>query len=404
MNLILFSLPWILVALYLVLFFRNPRDIPASEGDRAIDLPFVSIIVPARNEEVNIEGCVSSLTALDYPDFEILVVDDESLDRTAEIVEGLPPGNASRLELVRGARPPEGWIGKPWACWQGARQAEGKILLFTDADTVHAPGLLRQVVVGLERDDADVYTLVGRQVMGSFWERVVQPQFFMLLAARYPRAGNPKAPHQWKNAIANGQYLLFTRDAYESSGGHETVAREVVEDLRYAQVLVRGGWRLVMRATEGLQTRMYRSLPDLVAGWSKNVTTGALQTTTDWLLPIILPFSFLTGVTLWLLPPAVFGWALLTGTGGIVLSWGALTTGLSVVLWCSASVLMKSNPFYGFLYPLGALIGLYIFIISWRKGTRIQWKQRDYEVTQQTRVRPPDHPAAEDAEGRPSGT
>ncbi len=402
MNLILLALPWILVVLYLILLFRNPEPVPVWEGGKVGSLPFVSIVVPARNEEVNIETCVSSLSELDYPGFEIFVVDDQSEDRTAQIVEGLSPGNASRLELIHGSPPPEGWFGKPWACWQGARKAKGELLLFTDADTIHDPSLLGQAVMGLRSEGADVYTVLGRQILGSFWERVVQPQFFMLLAARYPRAGKPKAPHQWKHAIANGQYLLFTRGAYETSGGHRSVAGEVAEDLRYAQVLVRGGWKLAMRTADGLRTRMYRSLSDLVEGWSKNVATAALQTTSSWLVPIILPFSFVAGLALWILPPVAFVWALLMGAHGALLAWAALTTGLGVLIWCSASLLMKSNPLYGFLYPLGAAIGLYIFSTSWRRGSHIEWKGRDYEMTPRERTQPPTGPVPGGAESKTS--
>jgi len=389
MDLFLLSLPWLGVGLFMTLFFRNPRGLPVTVPGVSGEAPFVSIIVPARNEEANIGGCVSSLAALEYPAFEVLVVDDESRDRTAEIVETLSPGNASQLRLIRGRPLPDGWFGKPWACWQGAAVAQGDLLLFTDADTLHAPDLLNQAVRGLREESADIFTLLGRQVMGSFWEQLLQPQFFMLLAFRFPRTGTHKKPHQWKHAIANGQYILFRREVYEAAGGHETVAGEVAEDLRLAQLLVRGGWKLVVRRTEGLRTRMYRSLGELVEGWSKNVATAALQTTPAWLLPIILPLSLAVGVTLWLVPPATLTWALVTGNQGTPLLWGAATTGLGVLIWSRISLEMKGNPLYGLLFPLGAVIGGYIFLKSWWRGTRIQWKGRSYEMPQQARTRPP---------------
>jgi len=121
-----------------------------------------------------------------------------------------------------------------------------------------------------------------------------------------------------------------------------------------------------------------------------------------WFDTIILPVSFVVGVFLWLLPPATFCWAAFTGADGILLTWGALTTGLSLLIWCSASGLMKSNPLYGFLYPLGATLGLYIFFKSWQKGTRIQWKGRDYEMTHRTRIRPPTDSPGESAGDRGS--
>jgi chlorobactene glucosyltransferase len=391
-TLLLLTLPWILVFLYLVFFFRNPRGVPDSTHLTERDLPFVTVIIPARNEEANIEACVRSLCASTYPAFEVLVVDDESQDRTAEVVKGLPSGNASRLKLLKGDPPPQGWFGKPWACHQGARLATGEVLLFTDADTSHGPDLLRLAVGGLIVDEADLYTVVGRQIMGSFWERVLQPQFFMLLAARYPRAGTPKRPHQWRHAIANGQYLLFTRESYDAFGGHESVATEVVEDLRIAQLMVQGGWRMVLRESKELQTRMYRSLGGLVEGWSKNVSTAALQTTAAWLLPIILPLSFFSGAFLWILPPATLIWTSYSGSFGTWFLWSGLTTGVSVLIWSSVSALMRSNPLYGFLYPLGSSIGLFIFSKSWLRGTSIRWKGRDYHMRQDQRTLSPDPP------------
>ncbi len=378
MSLFLFSLPWILVGLYLLLFFRDPGLLQVTDGADGENAPFVSIIIPARNEEANIGRCVSSLCAMVYPAFEVLVVDDRSEDGTAGVVERLPPGNATSLQLVRGKPLPAGWFGKPWACWQGAGVARGDLLLFTDADTVHAPLLLGQAVGGLMEDGADAYTLIGRQVMESFWEQLLQPQFFMLLAARYPRAGTQKRPSHWRNAIANGQYLLFRREAYDAVGGHKGVAGEVVEDLRLAQLLVRGGWNLRVRGAVGLQTRMYRSLGGLVEGWSKNIATAARQTTTPWLLPVIMPLSSVAGVTLWLAPPLCLAWGVTTGYGDAHLPWALLTTGLSVLIWSRVSALMKGNPLVGLLYPIGSLMAQYIFLLSWWRGANIRWKGREY--------------------------
>lgn len=405
MELFLLTLPWLVVGLLSLLAIRLPRLLPEKEGETDTwngergdasedgtvqawghEAPFLSVVIPARNEEANIGACLSSLAAQTYPAFEILVVDDESGDRTAEIVRETPPGNSTEIRLIRGSPLPGGWFGKPWACHQGAAEARGDLILFTDADTVHRAELLAGAVRALKEDGVDALTLMGRQVMDTFWEQLLQPQFFMLLVARFPRTGSPKRPGQWRHAIANGQYLLFRREAYEALGGHGAVAGEVAEDLRLAQLLVRGGWKLGVRGTKGLETRMYRSLEGLVEGWSKNVTTGALQTTPGWLLPMILPLSLMVGVTLWLLPPAVLAWALVSGQGGIPLLWGSLTTGFGVAFWSSASCLLKGNPLFGFLYPLGSVMGGFIFVKSWIRGRRIVWKGRTYEMPREARI------------------
>lgn len=404
LDLLLLLAPWIAVFVHLVVVFRNPRELPPVSSSGGETRPFVSIIVPARNEEDNIGSCVESLVASDYPAFEVLVVDDRSQDRTRDIVretaERVGSGDSDRTErpegeggpvvrLIPGDPLPEGWFGKPWACWQGAKEGKGGLLLFTDADTVHSPDLLGRVVEAVESDQADALTVIGQQVMGSFWEQLIQPQFFMLLAGRYPRTDKPRKARHWRHAIANGQYLLFRREVYESMGGHQAVAGEVVEDLRLAQILVRGGWTLSVRQAHGLRTRMYRSFSGLVEGWSKNVATAALQTTPGWMLPIILPLSFLTGIMLWIFPPAVLAFSILTGARGLALAWSAMATGLALFLWTQVSIRMRGNPFMGLLFPVGAVVGLYIFTRSWVGGARIRWKGRKYILAGDRGERPP---------------
>jgi chlorobactene glucosyltransferase len=380
MNLLLLCLPWLLVGLFLVLFVRIPPRMPTPSTGGVDHLPLVSIVVPARNEEVNLPRLLESLGALVYPRFEVLVVDDESTDGTGDLVLAADAGNAENIRLVSGQPLPPGWFGKPWACHQGAREARGFLLLFTDADTVHEPHLLAQAVACMQAEEADAVTLIGRQVMESFWEQLLQPQFFALLAARFPRAGTPKKPKHWREAIANGQYLLFQRDAYREFGGHEAVKGEVVEDMRIAQLLVKGGGKLVVREGLGLRTRMYRSLGGLVEGWSKNFSTGVLQTSPGFLRPVALPLSLLIGTALWLLPPAVLAWSLATGTGGLALQFGSVVTGFGVVHWGLASWVMRGNPLFGFLYPLGSVVAAYIFTLSWVRGNRVHWKGRAYQM------------------------
>jgi len=393
MNLLLLCVPWIAVLAFFVLFVRLPRrlrELPGIRDGERPDLgdtsPLVSVIIPARNEERNIGACLSSMVASDYPSFEIIVVDDQSDDRTPDLVRASEVGNAREIRLIEGEPLPEGWFGKPWACSQGAAQAAGDLLLFIDADTVLSSDLLRQTVLELCDSEGDVLTIIGQQIMGTFWERLIQPQFFFLLAMRFPGLGEAKKPHQWRDAIANGQYLLFKKEVYDAFGGHGSVAEEVVEDLRLAQLLVHGGWNLVLRRGDGLKTRMYQSLRELIEGWSKNVATATLQTTPGWLLPVILPISLLVGWGLWLFPAVLLIWALATGSTGILLQWSAIATGIGVVVWGRTTRIMGENPVYGLLFPLGSILGGYIFILSWMKGSRIRWKGRNYRVSRAVRM------------------
>ena len=377
---LLLALPWVGVLAFIFFVARLPRELPLPNRSAGSE-PLVSVIVPARNEAANIETCVRSLTASSYPAFEVIVVDDRSEDGTSEIVRSLGAGNARRLRLVEGAELPAGWLGKPWACRQGAAGAEGGLLLFTDADTRHGPDLLARAVAGLREEEADLLTLVGKQLMESFWERLVQPQIFMLMLFRFPRFERTAKSRSWRDAIANGQYLLFQRVAYDAIGGHESVKDEVVEDLVLAQRVKRAGLRLRIRgAQDDLATRMYRSLGHLVEGWSKNIVLGGLRSLPPWLRPVMPPVSLAVGVGLWLVPPLTLV-AALGGTGDAsLLLWSAAVSALSVVLWAVFTRQMGAPAAYGLLYPLGAAVGAYIFMRSWARGRRVEWKGRRYTL------------------------
>jgi chlorobactene glucosyltransferase len=348
-------------------------DAPRASG------PLLSIIIPARNEAATISTVVRSILESTYRPFELLVVDDGSTDGTASIVERL--AEDPRVRLVRGERLPVGWYGKPWACLQGYRQARGALLLFTDADTRHHPELLERAVGALLTQHVDLVTVSPTQRCITFWERVVMPQIWFLLALRYSPSSVNRARRP-RDVIANGQFILTTREAYEIAGTHAAVHQEVAEDLALAQTYLTRGLKLHFAFAERLmETRMYQGLGHLIEGWSKNIYLGGRRSFPEEpfqraLVPVMLVIAW----GYWLIPPVV----LVTSA----LDWGMtqlaqaslVAVAASAVFWMLICYGMRIPPAYGLSYPLGALVALYIGLRStWRGRRKVEWRGRMYE-------------------------
>ncbi len=256
------------VTLFNVLFFRA---IPPSA--KPSTTPFVSILLPARNEEENLERVLSSLANQDYPAFEVLVLDDDSTDATGRIAASWSEHD-HRVRVLQGDPLPPGWAGKPHACHQLAAAARGQLLLFIDADTVHQPHSVTAAVAELQRSGADLLTLLPHQVMGSFWEKLLLPLLYFVALTFLPMPlvailRNPKI------AMGNGQFMLFRKEAYGKIGGHASVRTALVEDVWLARRIKEFGHRLVIRDGASLVScRMYRSLRDVWQGFSKNLFAG----------------------------------------------------------------------------------------------------------------------------------
>jgi chlorobactene glucosyltransferase len=355
------------------------RNQPSLENVAPVTGGPVSVIVPARNEAATISTVIRSILRSTYPDLEVLVVDDRSTDETATLVQALAAEDA-RLRLVPGTELPEEWYGKPWACYQGYRSARFDILLFTDADTRHAPELLARAVGALVARARDLVTVAPHQRCESFWERLVMPQIWLLLGLRYHPDRVNRARRE-RDVIANGQFILVTREAYEAVGTHAVVRHEVAEDLALAQAFFRSGRRVFFAFAHSLmETRMYSSLAQIIEGWSKNVYLGGRRSFPNepllqFLVPVMLAIAFL----FWLLPPVmlVVAWSA-GGTGQAALA----ATGLSALFWMLISHGMRIPILYGLGYPLGALVALYIAARStWRGSRLVEWRGRTYQVT-----------------------
>ncbi len=267
--------------------------------------PLVSAIIPARNEESNVGRSVRSIAA--QPEIlELIVVDDQSEDRTPEILSELSQ-EFPALQTIRVDRLPPGWLGKPHALVTGARVASGHWLLFTDADTEHRPGSLGKLIARAESCDADLLSVSPGQETSRWWEKAVIPLIFAQLSELYPFAdvNNPQSPA----AAANGQYILIRRATYESIGGYAAAPDAILEDVALADRVKAARGRLVfLPGGEWVRTRMYSTFGAMWQGWTKNLfllfgrDTGKIrkmileQMLSHWLpgvlAPLLLTFAF----------------------------------------------------------------------------------------------------------------
>lgn len=234
------------------------------------DYPRLSICLPARNEAHQIRSCLEAALGADYPDLELILVDDHSTDGTAQIAASLQD---PRLKILTGQDLPGGWSGKSWACQQAAEAASGELLLFIDADVELGPAPLRQAVAVLQARKLAMLSLFGTWKLESFWERVAIPVigWFVRGATDLDAVNSPGR----KEAFANGQFILVRRDAYVQTGGHGAVRASVLDDVRLAQSFKQQGLALgLYHAPRAFQVRLYRNLSEIVQGYTKNFYEG----------------------------------------------------------------------------------------------------------------------------------
>jgi len=361
--------------LNLILNLRILRT-PHSDSKIPEPAPLISVLVPARDEERNIEACLQSLQKQDYPHFEILVLDDNSSDNTANIVERMVATD-KRIQLLRGETLPEGWAGKPFACYQLAEKARGSWLLFVDADTTHVPHMLRSVLDLALKFGASLLSGFPRQLATSLPQKVAIPVLYFVILSWLPlwwlqRSKKPKP------SLAIGQFLLFPREEYWKIGGHEVVKSRILEDVWLGVEINRhGGRHVAVNLSPLVSCNMYRNVGAMWEGFIKWIYSVAAMSRVAVVALLVAGYVFFLAPFYWL--------------------WNALFVAAAPVDWrpivifqVAMIIVMRwlvdnrfKEPFVSaFLHPVGfsflILTGLYA---GWRQalGSGIRWKKRLYD-------------------------
>jgi chlorobactene glucosyltransferase len=361
---------------------RRPAPPAGIESDAA-SLPLVSILVPARNEARAIGRCVESLARQDYPYCEILVLDDHSEDQTAAIVADLV-ARYPRVRLLRGQPLPPGWHGKAFACAQLAREARGEWLLFTDADTVHAPSSVSATLAAAQRQRAALLTMIPRLVAGGFGEALLLPTALITFAGVLPLGLVMNHPSPVV-AGAFGPFLLFRREDYERTGGHAAVRAEIVEDMALSRLVKRHGGRVVwVDGTALVSAHLYHGLREAWRGMAKSAFAA-----TNYSLPALLAGMPLS-VAFLLAPYGFIVAAVLSShMGSLALFWLPLCQ-VAAILSSYALLLRRFGlpPGMALLHGVTvAAIVLFTVQSAYQAtlGGGIAWKGRTYDFGSQRR-------------------
>ncbi len=372
------------ITFQLIVFIRNTGDLPTLPSTYSENKLSISILIPARNEEKSIHKSLTSAVSQRYPNFEVIILDDNSTDRTPEIINQIRNDNPdSHLVVLKGKAKPENWLGKNWACHQLSEVATGKVLVFIDADTQLEPGFLESINSAIANYELDALTVWPHQLLESFWERMVIPQMYYviytLLPIKYtysdpvwmPKTLIPKFRASF--AAACGQCMVFTRKSYNTVGGHANVKDQVVEDVQLARHIRANNFNFKMfHGNNTIHCRMYSNEPEIVAGFRKNFLAGF-----DNNIPFFL-FSWLLHLTGYILPWLAFVLGILFSDTSII-----LLSGIMIVIPICIRILMDSQNRWNTTLSLLHIVGVLWFnrlatlvLFDRLTGRKSTWKNR----------------------------
>jgi len=373
---------WIYLLLSMI---KSIKQSPRLERIKNIKntLPRVSIILPARNEEHYIRRCIDSLIKQDYPDFEIVLVNDESSDKTLEIMNEYQ-NSYPDIKVLSVNRPGEDWIGKNWACYQGYLKSNGNLLLFTDADSYHSENTMSLAVQNIIYYGLDAITIMPRLLSYDFFTKVTLPLLTTFMHTRF----SPLKVNNAKSKIGYffGSYFIIKRNTYEQVGSHESVKSEIIEDGALGKKVKEGNFKLRMvRGESYVQAIWARNSSDLskamdrllIPMFKENRLKSTLLSIALFFL-MIFPFMvFSLSLTLSVIHPNQFNFVILL-----------LANMTLFILMLTNLIQISFTLFFNKLYALGFIIGATIIvsrflarIVTSNRKSVVNWRDRIYKIT-----------------------
>ncbi len=358
------------------ILFKNPAKY-VTPGSLKKPQPLVSVLVPARNEAKNIGRCLRSLLKQDYPNMEILVLDDNSEDGTGQIIGSIAKKDP-RVRLLAGRPLKKGWLGKNYACHQLSKYAKGEYFIFTDADTLHFTNSISSAVFSLTANGLDALSVYPKQIMVTIHERMVVSfiNFAILCLMPLVLIKRSKSP---LFCTAIGQFILFKKEVYRNIGGHESIASEILDDIHISKQVKRGGYKfMIFDGSNNIYCRMYSNFSEVVKGFSKFIfaafnyniyTLGVVISfiSVIFLLPfILLPLGFF-----------IFEWSVL------ILNLLFIQIALIFIIRITLSFRFKARILDVLLHPFSMI---YIILIAANSvfhtkfGHGVYWKGRTYDI------------------------
>jgi chlorobactene glucosyltransferase len=344
-----------------------------TQGPEIYDGPLVSVLIPARNEERNIERCLNSLRNQLYKNYEILVLNDNSTDNTLRIINRIATED-KRVKVINGKPLPPDWYGKPFALHQLSEKAAGEILVFTDADTIHNPTSISWAVTNLTELKADMVSGYIGQMFMSFGEIVTVPLMFFLTGFVIPLFLN-RFSRLSQFSAAIGQFIVIKHEVFKAIGGCEVFKRKTSEDVYMARYVKRMGYSTrFLNIQEHVKCRMYKGFHNAVEGIGKNIFDFLGKSTLVLLLMFIGVFFFL------FMPFPLLVGCLISGSPWLLHI--IIINILSTLTWLFMFLGQRLNWWYGFLWPLLFLNLLYMAVWSYYRTISHRgflWKDRVVE-------------------------